>query len=219
MQKCRESIASSLDTDPDQITFTSGSTEANNSVFSNLARTASSSSRVLLSPYEHPSVSEAAHHWFADRVDYLGAQSDGTVSTDDLEACLSKEPLPALVSILAASNESGVIQPWREAAHICQKFGVPYNCDSTQLPGKENLHDISLCTYSVFSAHKFGGPKGLGWLVGAGASSLLVGGEQEKGRRGVTENYPSIASAYQAWEAIVQAPIDTFRLSTLRDDF
>jgi cysteine desulfurase len=219
MQLCRESIASSLDTESDQITFTSGSTEANNSVFSNLARTASSSSRVLLSPYEHPSVSEAAHHWFADRVDYLGAQPDGTVSTDDLEACLSKEPLPALVSILAASNESGVIQPWREAARICRKFGVPYHCDSTQLPGKENLSELSLCSYSVFSAHKFGGPKGLGWLVGAGASSLLVGGEQEKGRRGGTENFPAIASAYQAWESVVQAPIDTAGLANLRDNF
>ena len=219
MQLCRESIASSLDTDSNQITFTSGSTEANNSVFSNLARTASSSSRVLLSSYEHPSVSEAAHHWFADRVDYLGAQPDGTVSTDDLEACLSKEPLPALVSILAASNESGVIQPWREAARICRKFGVPYHCDSTQLPGKENLSELSLCSYSVFSAHKFGGPKGLGWLVGAGASSLLVGGEQEKGRRGGTENFPAIASAYQAWELVVQAPIDTAGLANLRDNF
>jgi len=219
MQLCRESIASSLDTDSNQITFTSGSTEANNSVFSNLARTASSSSRVLLSSYEHPSVSEAAHHWFADRVDYLGAQPDGTVSTDDLEACLSKEPLPALVSILAASNESGVIQLWREAARICRKFGVPYHCDSTQLPGKENLSELSLCSYSVFSAHKFGGPKGLGWLVWAGASSTLVGGKQEKGRRGGTENFPAIASAYQAWESVVQAPIDTAGLANLRDNF
>ena len=90
MQKCRESIASYLGTDPDQITFTSGSTEANNSVFSNLARTADPSSRVLLSPYEHPSVTEAAHLWFSDRVDILTAQSDGTISTDDLEAYLSK---------------------------------------------------------------------------------------------------------------------------------
>ena len=135
MQKCRESIASHLGTDPDQITFTSGSTEANNSVFSNLARTADPSSRVLLSPYEHPSVTEAAHLWFSDRVDILTAQSDGTVSTDDLEAYLSKGSLPVLVSILAASNESGCIQPWREAARICQKYGVPYHCDSTQLPG------------------------------------------------------------------------------------
>jgi len=219
MQKCRESIASYLGTGPDQITFTSGSTEANNSVFSNLARTADPSSRVLLSPYEHPSVTEAAHLWFSDRVDILTAQSDGTVSTDDLQAYLSKGSMPVLVSILAASNESGVIQPWRETARICRKYGVPYHCDSTQLPGKENLNDISLCTYSVFSAHKFGGPKGIGWLIGEGASSLLVGGEQEKGRRGGTENYPAIASAYQAWESIVQAPIDTVGLSSLRDDF
>ena len=219
MQKCRESIASGLQTDPDQLIFTSGSTEANNSVFSHLSQNGDQSSRILLSPFEHPSVSEAAHYWFSGRVDFLNAQPDGTINTGELQAYLNKGPLPVLVSIMAASNESGVIQPWREAARLCQKFGVPYHCDSTQLPGKERLDDLSLCTYSVYSAHKFGGPKGIGWLVGEGASSLLVGGEQEKGRRGGTENYPAIKSAHRAWESMVQAPLDISGLSRLRDDF
>ena len=219
MQKCRESIASGLQTDPDQLIFTSGSTEANNSVFSHLSQNGDKSSRILLSPFEHPSVSEAAHYWFSGRVDFLNAQPDGTINIGELEAYLNKGPLPVLVSIMAASNESGVIQPWREAARLCQKFGVPYHCDSTQLPGKERLDDLSLCTYSVYSAHKFGGPKGIGWLVGEGASSLLVGGEQEKGRRGGTENYPAIKSAHRAWESVVQAPLDIPGLSRLRDDF
>ena len=77
-------IASSYDIDPVHVLFTSGATEANNSIFCVLARRAEMSSRVLLSPFEHPSVTEAAHYWFPDCVDYLNAKPDGTVSVDEI---------------------------------------------------------------------------------------------------------------------------------------
>lgn len=219
MEKCRESIASTLKIDPEHLTFTSGATEANNSVFSSLAHTSPLGSRVLLSPYEHPSVTEAAQLWFPDRVDTLTAQQNGEIAMEELSDFLQKEQRPVLVAVMAASNESGVIQPWREVARLCQTHGVLYHCDSTQLPGKGSLHDLSLCSFFVTSAHKFGGPKGIGWLVGEGASSLLVGGEQEKGRRGGTENYPAIISACTAWESLSDFILDSEHLSSMRNKF
>ena len=219
MEKCRESIASFLRVSSNQVVFTSGATESNNSVFSNMARVSSPSSRVLISPYEHPSVSEAANYWFSGRVDLIPYTVNGSLDIDQLAEYLNTSAKPALVSVMAASNESGVIQPWRQVATLCMNHGIPYHCDSTQLPGKENVEDLNLCTFSVSSAHKFGGPKGVGWLVGDGASSLLLGGAQEKGRRGGTENFPSIVSAFSAWQSNVDRSIDSSKLSLLRDEF
>ena len=219
MQKCREMIATSYDIDPVHVLFTSGATEANNSVFCVLARRAEISSRVLLSPFEHPSVTEAAHYWFPDCVDYLNARPDGTVSVDEITQYLENNQNYSLVSVMAASNESGVIQPWQQIAQLCKDFAVPYHCDSTQLPGKEQLNDLSLCSFNVASAHKFGGPKGIGWLIGENATSLLVGGEQENGRRGGTENYPAIVAASVAWESNVKRTIDISLLAGFRNHF
>lgn len=219
IEKCREALSTHLGVEPDHLIFTSGATEANNSIFSNLSGKFDQSARVLLSPFEHPSVTEAANYWFSGRVDLLTAQSDGTICLEELDKHLSSSRTPCLVSVMAASNESGVIQPWREVARLCRDHNIPYHCDSTQLPGKEDLNDLSLSTFHVASAHKFGGPKGVGWLVGGGATSLLVGGQQEKGRRGGTVNYPAIVSAFSAWESQVQVSIDISKLSTLRDHF
>ena len=219
MQKCRDKISSNLGVDPDHLIFTSGATEGNNSVFANFSRQVGSAARVLLSPYEHPSVSEAAHYWFSNRVDLLRAQPNGTICLEELAKCLKNSASTCLVSVMAASNESGVLQPWREIESLCRDHGVPYHCDSTQLPGKEDLKGLSNCSFHVASAHKFGGPKGIGWLAGKGSSSLLVGGEQEKGKRGGTENYPAIVSAFSAWESQVQTPLDISKLKGYRDHF
>ena len=79
------------------------------------------------------------------------------------------------------SNESGVIQPWSEVARLCNSFKVKYHCDSTQLTGKEALENLNQCSFSVSSAHKFGGPKGIGWLVGENTSSLILGVSRRRG--------------------------------------
>jgi cysteine desulfurase len=219
IEKCRESIASSLSVSADQLTFTSGATESNNSVFFNVARMSSSMSRVLISLNEHPSVSEAASHWFPGRVDFLTNTPEGSIDIEQLPEYFNAYGKPALVSVMAASNESGVIQPWQQVAKFCRSHGVLYHCDSTQLPGKENLHDLNTCSFNVSSAHKFGGPKGIGWLVGSDPSSLLLGGNQEKGRRGGTENFPAIISAVTAWQSHLDHPVDSSQLSILRDEF
>ena len=102
------------------------------------------------------------------------------ISIEELEKYLKEQKLTVLVSVLAASNESGVIQPWSEVARLCNSFKVKYHCDSTQLPGKEALENLNQCSFSVSSAHKFGGPKGIGWLVGENTSSLILGVSRRK---------------------------------------
>ena len=191
MQKSREEICTTYGVNPDHLVFTSGATEANNSVFSNLERTTGESSRVLISPYEHPSISEAAQHWFPHRVDCLSAKNDGSIFIDEVENYLRNESPPCLVAVMAASNESGVIQPWKEVALLCREHGIPYLCDSTQFPGKASLHELSLCTYNVASAHKFGGTQRYRLAFREDASSLLVGGMQEKGQTGRHREFSS----------------------------
>ena len=96
MQKSREEICATYGVSPDHLVFTSGATEANNSVFSNLERTTGESSRVLISPYEHPSIYEAAQHWFPHRVDCLSAKNDGSIFIDEVENYLKNESPPCL---------------------------------------------------------------------------------------------------------------------------
>ena len=164
MQKCRDKISSSLGVDPDHLIFTSGATEANNSVFANLSRQVDATARVLLSPYEHPSVSEAANYWFSNRVDLLRAQPNGAICLEELAKYLKNSPSPCLVSVMAASNESGVLQPWREIDSLCRDHGVPYHCDSTQLPGKEDLRAYQTAHFMLPVLTSLEGPKELvGW--------------------------------------------------------
>ena len=219
IQKCKELIGTRIGVSPDIITFTSGATEANNSVFCHLAGNSSSTSGVLLSPFEGPSVAEADHFWFSNRIDFLKAQPNAMISIEELEKYLKEQQLPVLVSVLAASNESGVIQPWSEVARLCSSFKLKYNCNSTQLPGKEALENLNQCSFSVSSARKFGGSKGIGCLVGENTSSLIFGGEQEKGRRGGTENYPCILAACSEWKSNLETSINVSELSKYRDDF
>ena len=219
LEICREEISSIFGVSHDEVVFTSGATEANNSVFFALSRSSSSSDRVLLSPFEHPSVTDAAEYWFPKRVDFLRAQPDGTICISELEDYLRISTPPVLVSIMAASNESGVVQPWKEAAGICKSHGIHFHCDSTQLIGKKNVKGLSLCSSFISSAHKFGGPKGVGWLMGKCFSPFLIGGQQEKGMRGGTENFAAVSSSHAAFLAVENSCIDTSELAAIRDRF
>jgi cysteine desulfurase len=98
---------------------------------------------------------------------------------------------PGLVAIMAANNETGVLQPWREALAISRQWGVPFLCDAVQWIGKMPAHGLGECDFVSGCAHKFGGPKGVGFLkcpAKGRVHPLLVGGKQEEGRRAGTEN-------------------------------
>lgn len=201
LEQARFSLADSLGIKKEEITFTSGATEANNSVFAHFGKTLNSSEKCLLSPFEHSSVIESAKYWFKGRVHFMQCDHSGMVDLDEVEQCLDQKDI-SLVSLMAANNESGILQPWRELAGICSQRGIHFHCDATQWIGKLPLRDISICSSFSASAHKFSGPKGVGWLASKYPIQMQIGGVQEGSLRGGTENLPGIISMLTAWEEI-----------------
>lgn len=201
LEKAREEIAQSLGVVPAQLTFTSGATESNNSIISWFAKSLNQNhpGKVLVSNIEHPSILEPAQFYFPDHFSLIPVCSEGKVDLQQFENLLDDQS-PVLVSMMAAHNESGVIQPWQEVAQLCRERGVWFHCDATQWIGKLSHDGINVCSSFSFSAHKFGGPKGVGGLVSSQPISFLKGGGQEKENRGGTENFPGIEGMRVAWE-------------------
>ncbi len=200
LNNARSKWAELLGVDPAHLIFTSGATEANNAVLATAAQNYPANSRVLLSGIEHPSVSAPARHWFQGRVDVLPADAHGLICLASLREKLQQEPKPALVCVMAANNETGVVQPWPGVATICAEYKVPFHCDATQWVGKLPLSGLHQAYSFSASAHKFGGPKGVGWLVDKGNICFQVGGTQEGGKRAGTENFPAIEAMGEAWD-------------------
>lgn len=197
----REELADLLDAEAGRLVFNSGATEANNTLFAGLARCLPPDARVAVSAVEHPSIRQAAHAWLGRaRVLEIPVDAEGVVQPDTARHFL-REQRPALVSVMAASNESGVLQPWQELARLCHEAGARFHCDAAQWLGKLPSAGLGECDYVTGSAHKFGGPKGAGFLLLADEREsfpLLHGGPQEAGRRAGTENYPAIAAMVAA---------------------
>lgn len=203
LEAARQRFAELFAVKRESLVFTSGATEANNAVFAHLAR-GRSGSRVLLSPVEHPSVREAAELHFPGKVEYLAGGAEGVVSAECLAEALAAAPA-SLVSVMAANNETGVLQPWAALAAVCREHGTPFHCDATQWVGKLPLEGLGACDFFTASAHKFGGVKGVGLLKTPADLRFLVGGEQETGRRAGTENYPGVAAMLAALEDALPA--------------
>lgn len=204
LEEARERLATLLGCDAERIVFTSGATESNNALFFSLAATLAEDSRVAISAIEHPSVREPAHGAFDRRVIELPAEADGRVGLNDVQRAI-RAHRPSLVSVMAANNESGALQPWHEIASACRENGTLFHCDAAQWTGKLPSHELGLCDYVTGSAHKFGGPKGAGFLVLRDAEEslrFLRGGPQESGRRAGTENYPAIEAMVTALEEL-----------------
>ncbi len=219
LDAARERLAAKLGCEAVRVVFTAGATESNNALFASLPRGA----KVLISAIEHPSVREAARHWCgSEQVFELPVDEHGVVQPDDLSAAIARLR-PSLVSVLAASNESGVLQPWQELCATCHRAGVRFHTDATQWIGKLPSGELGTCDYVTGSAHKFQGPKGAGILLlrdGEESLRFLRGGPQELGRRAGTENYPAIESMVCALEhaddLIAQAQVTQ---ASLRDAF
>ena len=211
IEAAREALARLVGADSAAIVFTGGGTEANNQ-----AVRCSGAARVLVSSIEHESVlsaDEAAGH--------LPVGADGVIDLTALERALAADPRPALVAVMLANNETGVIQPVAEVVAIARRHGARVHCDAVQAAGKIPV-DVELLgadSYAL-SAHKIGGPQGVGALVlrdPDGAGRLIHGGGQERGRRAGTENVAGIAGFGRAAE-IVAEKLDAFaRLAALRD--
>lgn len=180
-----------------EIIFTSGGTEANNTAIHSAIHAHPQRRHIVTSVVEHSSVLSycrflAKYHGF--QVTYLPVDREGMISLSGLENVVSDET--AVVSLMWANNETGVIFPIEQAAAICDGRQIPFHCDAVQVAGKlpMNLVDTP-CSYVSISAHKIGGPKGIGALYvrkKANFTPMLHGGHQERGRRGGTENVPNI---------------------------
>lgn len=184
LENARGQVAEFLSVQAEQIIFTSGATEANH-----LALRGAGFARHLVSAIEHDSIRKAV----------LGAETvpvdgNGVVDLAALEALLQKDATPALVSILSANNETGVLQPIKDAARIVHAHGSRLLCDAVQSAGKLAL-DLSDPDYLTLSAHKLAGPTGAGALIlgpRAPFTAPMSGGGQERGRQPGTENVPGI---------------------------
>ena len=221
VEDARGTIAAATGVDLRDVIFTSGGTEANALALSPGLRRGSGlpAERLVVSAIEHASVL-AGGHYRADQIESLGVTRSGLVDLDHLSELLAAGP--ALVSIMLANNETGAIQPVKESADIVHGAGGLLHVDAVQAFGKIpcNINLLMADLISV-SAHKLGGPKGVGALVfAAGLSGLgaqLRGGGQEQGRRAGTENVPGILGfAAAAKAAMLTLEEDRNRVEQLR---
>jgi cysteine desulfurase len=223
VEDARAAISGAVGGLPQNTVFTSGGTEANALALTPGLRRASAPpiERLVVSAIEHASVL-AGGRFPAEAISTFGAMRSGLVDLDDLRTVLASGP-PALVSVMLANNETGAIQPVAEAARIVHAAGSLLHVDAIQAFGKTpfeiNAMNADLVT---LSAHKIGGPKGVGALVLAkgveGLQPLLRGGGQERGHRAGTEDVAGIAGFGAAAKAAMGAlESEALRLERLQN--
>ena len=189
LDDARERLGTLLGAKADRIVFTSGATEANNTVLARFGR-------VLVSAIEHPCVMEPS----TEKRTVIPVLPSGVADREWLEKHL-RDRRPDLIALMAANNETGVLQPWRKAGDLCREHGVPFLCDAAQWVGKLPADQLGQADFVSGCAHKFGGPQGVGFLVcPPDFEPLLRGGPQEDGRRAGTENLAGILAMVAALE-------------------
>ena len=210
IEDARAEVAALAGVSPDEIVFTSGATEANN-----LALKGAAVECRLVSAVEHVSVLEAADG------ESIPVDGRGVVDLAVLARMLAGERRPTMVSVMAANNETRVVQPIAEIARIVHDAGALLHCDAAQAPGRLALEPIVLASDLVsLSSPKIGGPLGVGALVireGLELAALLVGGGQERRLRAGTENLSGIAGFGAAAKAVRNDLGLADRVAALRD--
>lgn len=206
VEDARESVAALVGAGTNQIVFTSGGSEAN-------ALALSGGRRLLASAVEHDSI-------LAHGAERIAVTADGVIDLDDLDARLAADPRPALVSVMLANNETGTIQPVADVARIARAHGALLHTDAAQAAGRLPVDFLSLgADLMSLSAHKLGGPQGVGALVVGERAEIapwIRGGGQERGRRAGTENVAGIAGFGAA--AMAAPSTDWNYVRSLRDD-
>ena len=204
IDNARDKLAALLRVKPNEIIFTSGGTESCNLAVFGLARCRmEGGGHVISTKTEHHAVLNAIEHLEkqeAFEVTWLNVSRDGIIDVDQLADAI--RPETRLVSIMSANNETGVIQPMREISRICRERGVLLHMDMVQSFGKIDA-DLSLVDAASFAAHKFYGPKGVGFLFlrsGLSIQPIMFGGAHENERRPGTENVAAIVGMAAAAE-------------------
>ncbi len=207
----RESVAKLIGAMPAEITFTSGGTEAANLAIQTACDTHRDRKVIVTSHLEHAAVGEKADALAECGMEVIRLRncSNGVMCMEHLKEVLEERASEiALVSLMWCNNETGVIEPIEKATELCHKHDVLIHSDGTQWVAKMpvNVQDVPV-DLLTFAAHKFHGPKGVGALYarrGITVSPLVTGGPQERGRRGGTENVPSILGFGIACESAIE---------------
>ncbi len=198
LDDARESLASFFKIESGSVVFTSGGTESNNMVIQGVMA-GSNDGHIVLSAIEHPAILQAVEQWCTRFLGWtytvVKPNKDGCLCVEDMmNAC---QESTKLVCLMWANNETGVIQPVFEVAQACREKNILCFVDAVQALGKLDVNLDQLdADFVSFSAHKIGGPRGVGALVmkrGTAIESLMIGGGQERGRRSGTENVAGAA--------------------------
>ncbi|MDD6262139.1 MAG: cysteine desulfurase NifS [Clostridiales bacterium] len=203
LENSRKTVADIIGANPEEIIFTGGGTESDNHAICGVARAnAKKGKHIITSAIEHHAVLHTFERLSREgfEVTYLPVDGNGTVLPETLEAAM--KPGTTLVSIMAANNEIGTIQPIKELAGIAHRHGAVFHTDAVQAVGHIdiNVREMGIDLLSV-SGHKFNGPKGVGFLYvkkGTPVQRFVEGGGQEKGRRSGTENVAGIVGMTEA---------------------
>jgi cysteine desulfurase len=218
IERARGQFAEWIGAEPDEIIFTSGGTESVNTALHSLDRLVGPGAAVV-SSIEHSAVLRCAED-LPRPVKYAPVDAGGRLDLDKFAALL---PGAAMISVMAANNETGVIQPLREVCAMARERGLPVHSDAVQAAGKSDLNVRHLgADFLSFSAHKFHGPKGVGALYarrGIRFFPFHKGGSQENGRRGGTENTPGIVGMGAAAAALRKRAQEHTALHLMRDTF
>ena len=207
LEEAREDVANVIGASPKEITFTSGGSEADNQAIRSVAAMGRKKGKmhIISTAFEHHAVLHTLEKLKEEGFDItlLDVHENGIVLPEEVEAAIRDDT--CLVTIMYANNEIGTIQPVREIGAICRKHNVIFHTDAVQAVGhipvdveKDNIDMLSA------SAHKFHGPKGVGFLYAARGirlTNLIEGGAQERGKRAGTENVPGICAMATAIKA------------------
>ena len=224
LEEARKKVASVIGAEPREIYFTSGGSEADNQAIISAAGIGKKKGKmhIISSAFEHHAVLHTLEKLEKEgfEITLLDVHSDGLIVPEELEAAIREDT--CLVTIMTANNEIGTIQPIRELGAICRKHSVIFHTDAVQGMGHIPINVVSdnIDMLSA-SAHKFHGPKGVGFLYvkkTVRLDPLIEGGAQERGKRAGTENVPGIAAAADALvEAVSRIPEYTAVLTKKRD--
>ena len=224
MEQARERLAATLGCKPSEIVFTSGGTESNNAAINSALQFEPRGKHIVTTAVEHSAVRRHCQE-LAKRgceITFLGVDADGNVDVAELEQAI--RPETAIVSVMWANNETGVVFPVERIADICRRKNVLFHTDAVQVIGKIALRlGETGISFLSLSAHKFHGPKGVGALYinkGSRFHASLIGGSHESGRRAGTENVASIVGLGKAAEGAGEKILEEQqRLGGMRDRF
>ena len=223
IDEARARCAALIGSGESELMFTAGGTESINSAVRGILAARAPRKRVVTTTVEHSATRELCQQLGKEEVQVVPVRVDreGTLDLDELRLAVTDET--ALVTIMWANNETGVLFPVEQIAEICRAKRVPFHCDGTQAVGKIPVDVAALGVDALsFASHKFHGPKGVGGLFvrrGVRIRPLMIGGPQERGRRGGTENVPGVVGMGKAAELARDFLAQMPRVAAMRDRF